>query len=319
MDLKKACTLFMLAKICLVAHGAQENLDEINYPTTEYQTVSQRHSLENPLKDPDCTFSSKTEVINKGEFDKKTIVQKDISLWQKCAQTIGRHKKTVLIGTFAAGTVFIAGTYYYLQWSSFDSQAFLSEYDSPLTGQTYDSFSYAGYPLPKDIMQPNWCLPNGRTLLWRGYGSEWDVHYCQQDGANYKYLDPVRNPPHSSYGKLATICNKTISDTVSFLSNQCGFNFSFWDALLKPFTNDWTAEPLNTHPPVYYCNPHPVDPTLVCARVGAHTKQIEIKDISKINLADVANFYNGARSVQARLYVGITGIALSLLSLGLLL
>lgn len=239
---------------------------------------------------------------------------KERSSWKRAIQVISRYKGPIVLGVITVGGICYAASCYYTKYPPFDAQVFANAYDSSQTGLSYNHFSYAGHPLPLEIRQRNWCLPNGDHFRW--HGEEWS--YCPGQTSYFEYIDPIKYPPQRRFGTYITVCNKTTADAAAFLRERCGFNFNFWKSVFDPY-NDWESLDRVGHTgDHYYCNPHPSNKTLICAQVEALMKRIDVKSISQITLVDVGHFYNSLRAAQGRFLGGVIGVNLSLLSLGLL-
>jgi hypothetical protein len=224
------------------------------------------------------------------------IYQEKASLCERIAHTIGRNKKVLICGTLTLGAICAVGTYYLMHYEPFDPQLFVSAYNSPDTGQGYNSFFYDGRELPYDIKSRHWCLPNGRKFWWPA------PHKCDRENDGYKYIDPDRNPPRSTDGDIKTECNKTLQQAAAFLSERCKLNLDLWQHLFEKALN---GSDLGDY--AYYCNPNSNE-SLVCARFWGDKKQSYIENIQEISLAMVEKYYNQHYITKASIYGVLTGL-----------
>lgn len=276
-----------------------------------YHNLQSQHlAFECDLKKPSHPFYSQILSLNDHNLiffpsEKKRIndviiefganpLHEVIPFWKRVVHTIGRNRKTVILGTIALGTICIVGTYYLMQHPPFDSQSFIAAYDSTQTGQVYRKYSYGGWDLPYSIIHLKGCMPKGNDFWWADNGRE----TCEGASDYYMYQDP-----YSRSGVLRMVCNKTALDAATFLNERCGFNIDFWYSRLNPFSDKGYYFESNG----FYCNLHPSNQSLVCASLGG-TKQLAIvRSISEISLADVGQYYRDCYKTQASLYGGFMG------------
>lgn len=299
MIFRKSFAFLLLFTMTLTVHG-KDNSSSINNAPLPESTLSKRAI-------PKLTSTNDEEFFAEAKSSQQ-LIQKE-PLWKTWAQTVGRYKKPILLGTMVG--ISVGGViYYYLSLPTcnaqpFNAQSFLSSYDSSQTGLGYSSFSYEGQPFPtfpNNIIQPSSCVNGSNLLQWRGAqfrGWKGDENPGFESPCLHEGMVPYYNVMNHDHARPMPVCNKTLSDAVDLLSQQCGFSFNY----LKSFFESNVDRVFRWHEgdmedKSYYCNPDPLNQKLVCSNLLVGNQMVEAYHISEIKVAGVANYFNGIQRVK---------------------